>query len=136
MQGCVGTLERGFVFPYAAAQLDLTSTSSGWHGRPRSDADGAFEFDFTLGTGATGSPFESAVTAKATGTMTSVSSLPPEPLFATRILFGDGATLTGTVSRDHGSGVVSSAVSFANSAGGTVQCNPGTVTWFMYKVPS
>ncbi len=126
----------------AAAGIDAVSTlvnvrwvDGAWHAFPQSSAAGDFVLTFLPGpVGAGGPGGGPGVTATPTGmVITTVAFF--GSVADSRIVFGAVATLSGGLSFDGriGSGVISGAVTFGNSAGVSVSCHSsaGAMPWMI-----
>jgi hypothetical protein len=139
MPGCPGISDTGL--RTVTTEIDITLESGLWVGRPRSASSGSFELRFLPGPLAPGGPGGGpGVTVTAVGTM--VSTLPDAPLDIpvpdSRVIFGTQAALTGGMSSTGtvASGRTSGALSFADSTGTSVACNPGGASWLVSRLAS
>lgn len=136
MPGCPGLSTSGL--RPATTEVDFVHDSGIWRARPRVPAGGSFELRFAPGSLAPGGPGGGpGVVATATGTViSSLAPVPSDPVPDSQLTFGDGATLTGGLSSNGrlGSGLVSGSLTFLNTSGTTLNCNSGTVNWFMNKI--
>src|SRR5262245_54416239 len=118
-----------------ALNVTLQPAGTGWTGRPSTPAGGDFEVHFEYA-GANDREILVSATARGTPIDGETDLAPPGQRHGdARIMLG-AAQLIGSMIRNGiaGSGMVTTAVSFGNLAGGTAACAPNTVPWFISRL--
>ena len=137
--GCVGLAHSGIGNDVSTA-VTMSVESGVWIGRPTTAAGGSFELRFASGTEGLGAPGGGpGVAVTASGVVLNTIPFPFVSLADTRVILSTSgqspASFTGGVSRDGfvASGVTSSVVVMSNSAGTSVSCNAGAVSWSLSR---